>query len=325
MASILKRGNKWRALVTKSGTRTSATFSTKAEAVNWAIKVEAEIVSGEYGGVTERTVRDMFDRYLKEIATTKKGYRWELLRLNMIGRGVIGGVKLNAFDETHVYDWKRERMTQVSEASVRREWEIMSAVCTVAAKQWKWIKVNPFLNVPKPKQSKARDRIITNDEIEKLLFALGCSDDVEKWTQTRRVGMAFQLAIETAMRAGEITKLTWDRVFEKHVHIDETKSGHPRDVPLSKRAREILSIMPRDYDTVFGISTANLDAMFRKAKAKVMIDDVHFHDTRHTALTRLASKLDVMTLAKMSGHRDVRVLLNVYYNPKMADFADALG
>lgn len=61
------------------------------------------------------------------------------------------------------------------------------------------------------------------------------------------------------------------------------------------------------------------------ARAKVGLDDIHFHDTRREALSRLAKKLDVLTLAKLSGHRDTRILLNVYYQVKADDVADMLG
>jgi integrase len=53
--------------------------------------------------------------------------------------------------------------------------------------------------------------------------------------------------------------------------------------------------------------------MFRKAKARAMIADATFHDTRHLAITRLAKKLDVLDLARMVGHRDLRQL-QIYYN-----------
>lgn len=48
-----------------------------------------------------------------------------------------------------------------------------------------------------------------------------------------------------------------------------------------------------------------------------------FHDSRHTACTKLAQKLKPMDMAKMLGHRDLRSTL-VYYNPRGEDLADML-
>lgn len=73
----------------------------------------------------------------------------------------------------------------------------------------------------------------------------------------------------------------------------------------------------------FGITSATLDAMFRKAKEKVGIEGMTFHDTRHEAITRLAKKLHVLDLARMVGHSDIRQL-QAYYNETAADIAARL-
>ncbi len=56
----------------------------------------------------------------------------------------------------------------------------------------------------------------------------------------------FHLALETAMRQGEILALRWEHIDLRHgvAHLPETKNGHSRDVPLSRRARNFLQMMP---------------------------------------------------------------------------------
>ena len=54
-----------------------------------------------------------------------------------------------------------------------------------------------------------------------------------------------------------------------------------------------------------------------------MIDDLHFHDLRHTAITRLASKLNILELARCVGHKDLRQL-QVYFNMSAEDIAKKL-
>jgi integrase len=51
---------------------------------------------------------------------------------------------------------------------------------------------------------------------------------------------------------------------------------------------------------------------------------MHFHDSRREALTRIAAKVDVLTLAKISGHQDLRILQAAYYAPDMSAVADKL-
>jgi integrase len=107
-------------------------------------------------------------------------------------------------------------------------------------------------------------------------------------------------------------------------HLPKTKNGYARNVPLSSRAIEILAQLPDGESTLFNVAGASLDALFRKAKARAIIEDLHFHDTRREALSRLAKKVDVLTLAKISGHRDLRILSNVYYQTDMGEVAGLL-
>lgn len=99
-------------------------------------------------------------------------------------------------------------------------------------------------------------------------------------------------------------------------------SAARRDVPLSAEAIRIIRQMP-EGDTVFNVSTSQIDSLFRKAKGMALIDDLHFHDLRHTAITRLAKKIDVLPLAKMVGHRDLKMLM-IYYSPDAEALADSL-
>jgi integrase len=159
------------------------------------------------------------------------------------------------------------------------------------------------------------------------LDTLGYSRETPPGTTSARIGAAYLFAIETAMRAGEICSLEWQHVYERHVHLPVTKNGYARDVPLSTEARRIieqLRPLTGEGDTVFDVSAASLDALFRKARARAQIEDLHFHDTRREALTRLSKVFHVMELARVSGHRDLRVLHNVYYAPTVSDLVAKL-
>lgn len=133
-------------------------------------------------------------------------------------------------------------------------------------------------------------------------------------TANQRVAVAFLFAIETAMRAGEICSLTPKDISGRSAVLQRTKNGTKRGVPLSTRAAQLLKVLPEvaEAEPIFGLTAASLDALFRKAKKRAMIDDSTFHDTRHLAITRLAKKLNVLDLARMVGHRDLRQL-QVYY------------
>lgn len=321
MASIQKRARGWFAQVRRNGVSKSASFSTKAEASAWAATVEAEIIAGKRGDVPNKVFGDLLEKYCDEVSVMKKGERWERMRIGLTLRDEIARVHLRAFDVRAVAAWRDRRLAQVSAASVRREWNLLSNACSIAVKEWKWLRENPMREVRRPPPGESRDRIATEDEIERVLFALGYDYDTPPDSVSARVGAAVLFAIETAMRAGEIAGLTWDRIFmdKRYCKTSGKTAAARRDVALSAEALRVLEQI-RGTGYVFNITTAQIDALFRKAKMRAMIDDLHFHDLRHTAITRLAKKLDVLALARMVGHRDLR-MLQIYYNESAEDMA----
>jgi len=187
--------------------------------------------------------------------------------------------------------------------------------------------------VKRPQAPEARTRRVTDEEIERVIIASGYSPYDPPVSTAERVACAFLFAIETAMRAGEICALRHEDVDidarVAHVRAIERgarKTGRPRSVPLTKRAveivRQVAAVTGDGY--LFGLKPRNLDATWRNIRGRAGIDGLHFHDTRAEALTRLSRKLDVMQLAKISGHRDLRQLLNTYYREDPADFVSLL-
>lgn len=303
----------------RGGKREYKTFFTKAEALTWAVEREKEAMSGMVAG---RNVRSLLENYANTVSPDKAGKKWEQLRLALIGRMALGDVDLQALRPHHIAAWRDQRLTQVKAASVRREMNLLGAALTIATKEWNWLSVNPMADVKRPASAPPRDRVYSAPEIERILHVCGSGNTV-----TARVGLAFRFALETAMRAGEIVNLTWDRVYleRRFVHVDKGKTATAkRDVPLSKGAVRVLELLDRNTDTVFNITSAQLDALFRKASHKAVVEDGTFHDSRHTAATALSDKLDVMELAKMMGLTDLKILLTVYYNKKASDMAHKL-
>jgi integrase len=105
---------------------------------------------------------------------------------------------------------------------------------------------------------------------------------------------------------------------------DDSKTGK-RDVPLSGEAIRLLKQMDsvKDGHTVFQLTEAQVDALFRKLKKMAEVEGFTFHDTKHLACTRLAQKISVFDLARMVGTRDLRTLM-IYYNASATDIAKKL-
>lgn len=223
--------------------------------------------------------------------------------------------------------WRDHRLNvdKVATSTVNRDFSLISNVYTVARREWKWIGASPTTDVRRPKDPQSRDKRISQDEIDRLTLASGFNECCVAQVK-QRVGVAFLFAIETAMRAGEICSLTPARINGAVASLFDTKNGTRRDVLLSKRAIELLNFLPdRGSDsTLFGLTASSLDANYRKIRTAAGIDGINFHDTRHEAITRLSSKLNVLELARAVGHRDLK-MLQIYYNETAENLAKRLG
>jgi len=322
MASIRKHAKGWRVEVARKGVRRSKVFPTRRAAQDWGARQEYLILEEGQGLRDSRTtLGDMLDRYAREVSPAKRGHRWEVLRLERMRADKIGAIRLCDLKASDLADWRDRRLRDVAPGSVRREMTLLSHAFNVARREWGLIQVNPLRDISRPSEPPPRDRLPAQEEIERLAHVAG--DDLT--LATARAFHAFLFAGETAMRAGEICGLTWGLVdLERRVaRLPRTKNGSAREVPLSSEAVRMLAALPR-MDPVFGLRSDQLDALWRKVRAKARVEGLTFHDSRAWAATKLSRKVDVMTLARITGHRDLRILMNTYYRETAGDVAKRL-
>lgn len=284
------------------------------------------MLSGRSTGAHNKTVADILNRYAEEISPSKRGETWEIRRLQAMAKDPIAAVPLRELNESHIAAWRDRRLKCVSNGTVLREWNVLSPAFDVAVREWRWLPKHPMREVRRPSEPPARDRILSAREIQMLLHVLGYAYDSSLTTASERVGAAMLFAIETAMRAGEIVGLTWNDIEGTVARTQGKTPAARRRVPLSPEALRILAQLPKAEDDprCFQLKSASIDALFRAAKKKAGIDGLHFHDTRATAITRLAKKLDILDLARMVGHKDLR-MLQVYYRESAEAIAARLA
>jgi integrase len=75
---------------------------------------------------------------------------------------------------------------------------------------------------------------------------------------------------------------------------------------------------------VFGLKPDSVTQAFDRACQRAGLAGLHFHDLRHEATSRLADLLQAHELAKVTGHKDMRMVLR-YYHPHASDLAKKLG
>jgi len=327
MASFRQRNNRWQARVQRIGFPDQVkTFTLRQDAEKWARGVETEIDRGHFTNVTlahQTTLRDLIERYLAEVLHKKKSFDVESIRLKAMMRMQISKWSIANLSPTKIAAFRDERLAQVSAGTVIRELAYLSSIINIARREWGIHVPNPVQLVRKPSSPEGRNRILASDEKLALLAALSPTDRRNTWVKP-----IVELALETAMRRGELLSLRWTNVDLAHriAFLPTTKNGESRTVPLSSDAVKVLQSLPRSIDgVVFPIEHATLHAAFKRGVTRAGLINLRFHDLRHTAITEMAKKLpNIIELSAVSGHKNL-AMLKRYYHPDPKQLAQKLG
>lgn len=320
----------WRVQMQLNGQRLGGTFATKREADDWMAKTRLEgrlQSSGQLG--TVKTLAQAMARYGEEVTPHKRGWRAEGIRLQAIIKHekFPGRVTLLDLTPQDLAAWRDVRLKLVARNTVLRDMVLIGHVLEVARREWGWLHVNPMKDVRKPAEPDHRERIITGPEIRAMLRIMGWGRRRPVRTVTQAVAHCFIAALQTGMRAGELTGMRWGDVRDDYciLHAAGTKTGKGREVPLTAAARRTLEAMRGwDDELVFGLTAKTLDALFRKYRGRAGLSGFTFHDSRHTAATRMAQVLHVLDLCKVFGWTNTTRALT-YYNPTGSDIAKRLA
>ncbi|HEY5674168.1 MAG TPA: site-specific integrase [Malonomonas sp.] len=324
MASIIKRGPyQWQVKIRRKGwPKQAKTLETYDDAARWARKIESEMDDGVFVSRKEAettTLDEALDRYRKEKTPHKKGATQEGSRIDHFKRTDLASRFLSTIRSTDIAKYRDMRLSEgKSPYTVNNELILLSALFNTAHREWGMESLdNPVAKVSRPKQPAGRDRRLQPGEEAKLLDALGGT-----------LVPLFQLALETAMRQGELLSLEWKYVYlsRRVVHLPETKNSEARNVPLSTTAVTVLEKLSDATDgKIFKVGGSHVSRTFRETCEKLKIEDLRWHDLRHEACSRLFEKgLNPMEVASISGHKTLQMLKR-YTHLKAEDLAKKLG
>jgi integrase len=339
MASIKQyRGKTWRAIIRRKGFPVqSKTFASKKDAEAWAASVESRLGVSQFDGLQLKaaktmTVRDVFERYEREVAPNFKGRNSLGILKRVIRDAAFMDLVLSKITPLDIRQWRDDRAQDIQPQSVHRELNTISGVFTHAIKEWGVpLASNPCHSVSRFKGAdKSRDKVWSPADVTTLLDAIGWREDMPLGEGRDYVGWALLLGIETAMRIGELCALRVSDFHpaEQYAQLRDTKNGDDRQVPLSTTAIKYLMILCANKmptDKVFPLIAATLGEYFLEARRKCGLEHLVFHDSRHTAATQLSAKLpNVLELSAVTGHRSLKSLKR-YYHPTPAAIAGKLG
>jgi integrase len=327
---IYRRGKVW--WITYQGLDGKQHFESSGS----AMKADAEyllacrrkaIAEGTAPAVTGRramnvTFGELADRYLdfvqgQKALATKKGFIREL-------KEEFGAVKLNALSLAAVEGWQSRLLSEprtprkqpseplppLAVASVNRRLACLKHMLT-KARDWDMISkdaLDRLRRVKLPKEENRRMRFLSVAECQALIMAA-----------EPHLRPVLVFALNTGCRKSEILGLTWDRVDMKHgfIHLDKTKSGERREIPINSTLQRTLQGLIRRVDSplVFynpatGGRWHDLKRSFATACRKAKITDFRFHDLRHTFASQLVmAGIDLTTVSRLLGHASLTMTL----------------
>lgn len=358
-----KLPNGWKCRIFYKGHRKSKTFKNKSAADNWARKLTSLIDDGRYNGKDDfarpRTYSfiDRYDQMVLDMPVkTRKNIKRkkDYIHLkNVIERHDIATL---AFDKITTDDLKefisQRRAHGVTDSTVANNLSMISRVYTYAQGQqsWNFTGRNPYSLLDKtdrPKPSAHRDRRLINDEYDIIL------EEANRQTKDRHpsngktrpeyLPYLFRFQANSGLRLGEAAALKPDhKMFDDNglVYLADPKLDNARWVPLTQLAWEALEDFKPHWgkDTIFSHTSEQMSSTFRNFKndlmlKKIITENLTMHDLRHESLSRLFEMYDhisgrgLLNLADIlliSGHKDVRTLLEKYVKIDPIDTARKL-
>lgn len=313
MATIRKRNGKYQVQVRVQGSApVSKTFTRLDDAKAWArlTEVEAEQIGlpADPRALARSTVAQLLERYRDEVISKKRGAEYETIMVNAMLRYPWAKRSLAHIDAATFAEHRDTRLRTVLPCTVKRELAMLQHAFDIAIKEWSIpLRANPLKSVSKPGGTNKRDRRIQKGELAPLFRAA---------KQCKGDGMRalILLAIETAMRQGELLAAKWSHIdlAARRWLIPLTKNGESRTIPLTRRCVRTLRILRKaagTADRIFDLTREAVKCSWRRIVKRSRIEDLNFHDLRHEAISRFFERgLSIPEVSLISGHKDPRML-----------------
>ena len=316
MATIRRRGSKWQVQIRRKGLRPMArTFHASKDAETWARQMEVLADQGDLlpdARVLERvTLGDLVKRYRDTVSVSKRDHASERYILTAFLGHPMCSKRLSQVHTEDFATYRDQRLKDIKPTSLKRQLAPIHHLFELARDEWGLpLRTNPLDKLQLKAPSQKRERRLRPGELDRLM-------DASSNLKNPLITPIIQFALATGMRRGEILAverrhIDWER---RSLLIPDTKNGHSRTIPLTNEAIALLQVVRGDRDRLFPITANCLRLAWERLKRRAGIDDLHFHDLRHEAISRFFEVgLTVPEVALISGHRDMRMLFR-YTHP----------
>jgi len=309
------------------------TFPNKTLAKRWMNDIESQMRKGLYVSDCEarkHTLSELIDRYIRHELPKRKETDHQKYKMQLEWwKNKIGAFYLSKITPAVVSEYKEVLITEESTkpkgnkktrsyATANRYLSSLSAVCSIASREWGWMRDNPVLSVKKYPEPARKDRYLMQDEIKKILDA--CKTFNLKGDNYNNETYLFVLvALSTGARYSEIHCLRWQNVDfkNKQFYFLETKNGENRGVPMVQdvytKLKEFKKIRNINSDYLWttknGKKLIDMRVRFYKVLEVAGIKDLRFHDLRHTVASHIAMNGgSLLDIAQVTGHKSMQMV-----------------
>jgi len=309
MASIRRRNGKYQVQIRVGSYSRSQSFRKLNDAKSWARKEEELAEQRRYLGSKYEpcNLAEILVRYLRDVTPHKRSCDTERIVLQTLLKEAWVNEPLLQLNAAAIAEYRDRRLASVKPATLKRQLNIVKHACATAEREWDWLSPLSLLQrVKLPKNAEHIVKRITVADEQALINAA-------KKSRTKNLSQLLILAIETAMRRGELLALEWDDIDleQRELLVRRSKNGKSRTIPLSARAHKTLASMESDYsEFVFPLSANAVRLAFTRVRQRAELNTARFHDLRHEAISRWFDLgLTVPVVARLSGHRTKTSLL----------------
>lgn len=333
MASITERNGRYLVRVRREGfDLVTKTFTRKQDATVWGRRVEVEMEAGRWQDIKASvpTLKEAITLYRAAVVVQLKGATTYAYWLTELATSSIAEKRVSDITPPDLSAWRdAQQNAGLKPGTVVRKMGLLSGLLTWCHKERGWLAGNPMRSVSKLRVNDARNRTLSDAELECLQSA--ASSSRAAW-----LGDALVVLVRSAMRRSELWGLNVGDIDFKQstAHLSDTKNGSARDVPLCPTAREALQRLvtaaeERHSDRLIPVSdAAAISLAFRRTLSRArrqyakncavngkdvdagFLANVRLHDMRHVAVSAWAATgaLSLIELASISGHRSLKML-----------------
>jgi hypothetical protein len=318
MATPLPYRGGWRVQMQKNGVRISETFKLKSKAIKWINEQE-----GKKSLFKSESLRAAADHYIATVSTQKRdAIKWETNRFRDFCAhidpelGSFGDAALSDIDSAALGRWRDKMLQTVSGSTVLRYFNLYRNLFKLAHEEWHWIEAYPFIGMRLPEENVPRQTVWGWQNIKRVL-----REGQRRGGKQLEVTQAFHIALHTSLRLKEaLSAPDWYNKTTGVISVPPAKTNRSVEkVPTVTRARRVLAKMPH-----FVVEANEASTLFSTICREILIEGLQYRDSRATCLTLLARKVDILTLARISRHRDMEELRKTYYRETAEDISKRL-